>query len=113
MQTRTVSVNGSVTTAPADSPWLRLDTWAGGQIGFQTVVSGTVVYNVETTFQDTDDPFSPVASPVWDSTLSGVDGMASNTSGNIPCIPVFIKINLTSGTGTVAMTVTQSLNAPL
>lgn len=109
MQTRTVSVTGA-----GDSPWLRLDTWAGGQIGFQAVVSGTVSsYTVSTTFDDTDSAFSPVAVPTWDSSLTNVDGASATTSGTIWAIPTFIKATINTGTGTVALTVTQSLNVPL
>ena len=108
MQTRSVSITG-----PGDSPWIRLDTWAGGQVGFQTAVTGTVAYTVYTTFDDTDDPFNPVASPVWDSILTGVDGAFTGTSGSIQVIPTFIKATINTGTGTVRLTVTQSLNAPL
>jgi hypothetical protein len=111
MFTRTVSVGPNAST-PADSQWLRLDEWAGGQIGFQCVVSGTVVYNVETTFDDPNSPLNPVASPTWDSTLSGINGYALSVSGSIEAVPLYIKVNLTSGTGSVALTVSQSLSVP-
>jgi len=109
MQTRTVSVTGT-----GDSPWLRLDTWAGGQIGFQAVTTGSVTsYTISTTFDDPDSPFYPVAVPTWDSSLTNVDGASSTTSGTIPAIPTFIKATINTGTGSVALTVTQSLNVPL
>ena len=108
MQKRTVSVTGA-----GDSPWLRLDDWAGGQIGFQAVPSGTVSsYSVLTTFDDPNDPFNPVAVPTWDSQLSGVNLASSAMSGFILCIPAYIKATIVTGTGTVALTVSQSLNAP-
>ena len=109
MQTRTISVTGV-----GDSPWLRLDTWAGGQVGFQAVVVGSVTsYTVSTTFDDPDSPFVPIATPIWDSTLTGVDGSATTTSGTLAAIPVFIKVTINTGIGTVRLTVTQSLNVPL
>lgn len=108
MQTRTVSVTGA-----GDSPWLRLDEWAGGQVGFQAVTSGTVSsYSVLTTFDDPNDPINPVSSPTWDSALTGVNLASASTSGFIPCVPRYIKATIVTGTGTVALTVTQSLNAP-
>lgn len=112
MQPRTVSV-GPNASANTDSPWLRLDDFAGGQISFQAIVTGTVNYSVQITNDDTDSPFNPVATPNWDSTLTGVSGATTNAYGAINFIPTFIKVNLASGTGSVAMTVTQSLNAPL
>lgn len=110
MFARIVSVGPNATT-PADSPWLRLDEWAGGQIGFQAVVTGTVsAYTISVTFDDPNDPLNPVASPNWDSTLTGVDSASANSIGTIPCIPRYIKATLTTGTGSVALTVTQSLS---
>lgn len=108
MQKRKVSVTGT-----GDSPWIRLDEWAGGQVGFQAVVTGTVSsYTVSTTFDDPDDPVYPVSSPTWDSTLTGVNLASATTSGYLPCVPSYIKATIVTGTGTVALTVTQSLNAP-
>ena len=108
MQTRKVSVTGA-----GDSPWIRLDEWSGGQIGFQAVVSGTVSsYSISTTFDDPDDPVYPVVTPVWDSSLTGVNLASATVSGFIPCVPRYIKATIVTGTGTVALTVTQSLNAP-
>ena len=109
MQPRTTSVTGT-----GDSPWIRFDDWAGGQIGFQAVVTGTVSsYTLSTTFDDPNDLFNPVASPNWDSVLTGVDGASTIVSGSIACVPKYIKATINTGTGTVALTVTQSLNAPL
>lgn len=111
MFTRTVSVGPNATT-PVDSPWLRLDEWAGGQICFQTTVTGTVNYTVSTTNDDPNSILNPVASPNWDSTLTGVSGVTSNAYGAMNAVPTYIKINLASGTGSVSMTVTQSLSVP-
>lgn len=110
MFTRTISV-GPGATNPSDSPWLRLDEWAGGQVGFQAVVTGTVTaYTISTTFDDPNDPINPVSVPTWDSTLTGIDGATTTASGSLSCIPRYIKITLTTGTGSVALTVTQSLS---
>jgi len=107
MQTRTVSITGT-----GDSPWLRLDEWAGGQVGFQAVATGTVTYSLQTTFDNPDSPFNPVASPTWDGTLTGVTDYSQTTSGYLLALPTFIKATITAGTGTVALTVSQSLNVP-
>lgn len=109
MFTRTVSVSAT----PGDSPWLRLDEWAGGQVGFQAVVTGSVsAYTISTTFDDPNDILNPVAVPTWDSTLTGIDGASASASGYIACVPRYIKATLTTGTGKVALTVTQSLSVP-
>lgn len=111
MQPRTVTV-GPNASANTDSQWFRLDDWAGGQISYQTTVTGTVAYSIQITNDDPNSPTNPVASPNWDATLTGVTGATTNAYGSLNFVPTFIKINLASGTGTVSMTVTQSLNAP-
>lgn len=111
MQPRTVTV-GPLASANTDSQWFRLDDWAGGQISYQTTVTGTVNYSIAITNDDPNSPTNPVASPNWDTTLTGVSGATASAYGSLNFIPTFIKINLASGTGTVSMTVTQSLNAP-
>lgn len=111
MFTRTVSV-GPNASANTDSQWLRLDEWAGGQVCFQTTVTGTVNYSVLTTNDDPNSILNPVASPNWDSSLTGVSAATANAYNVIGGIPTYIKVNLASGTGSVSMTVTQSLSVP-
>ena len=113
MQTRTVSVGPGATT-PADSQWLALDTWAGGQISYQAVVTGTVSYAIQTTNDDPNSVWNPipVANVTWDSNITGVANQTSSTSGTFTGVPVYIKVALASGSGSVALTVTQSSNVP-
>src|ERR1700722_7693226 len=111
MQTRTVSVGPGAGT-PADSQWLALDTGGGGQVSYQGVFSGTVVYSIQTTNDDPNSVWNPVTSPTWDSNITGEANQASTTSGTFTGVPVFIKVALASGSGSVTMTVTQSSNVP-
>lgn len=113
MLTRTTTVGPSA-SGGTFSNLLRMDEWAGGQIGFQTVVTGTATYSVVTSFDDPNDPVNPVplASMTWDSVLSGVNNYTQGTTGDIKVIPRYIAIEIASGSGSVAMTVTQSLNVP-
>ena len=113
MQTRTVSVGPGATT-PADSQWLALDTWAGGQISYQAVVTGTVSYAIQTTNDDPNSVWNPipVANVTWDSNITGVSGATASTSGTFTGIPSYIKVALASGSGSVTMTVTQSSSVP-
>jgi hypothetical protein len=104
--TRTKSIGPNA--APGDSGWLRLDNWAGGQITFQTTVSGTVNYSLMTTNDDPNDLINPVANPNWDSGLTGVVGTIANAYGALEAVPTYIKIALASGNGKVSLTVTQS-----
>jgi hypothetical protein len=103
--TKKVGPNAAANT---DSGWLRLDEYAAAPVTFQTSVVGSVVYSVLTTNDDPNSLINPVASPVWDSTLTGVVGATANAYGVLEAIPAYIKINLASGTGSVSMTVTQA-----
>lgn len=93
---------------PGDSGWLRLDEWAGGPITFQTTVTGSVTYDILTTNDDPNSLINPVASPNWDSTLTGIVGATANAYGVLSAVPTYIKIRLDGGTGSVSMTVTQA-----
>lgn len=112
MQKRTVTVGPSASAFPADSPWMKLDPWASGAIGWQAVVAGTVSYSVLTTFDDPNDPMNPVATPTWDSVLTGISAYTATTSGMLSVSPAYIKVTLASGSGSVALTVVQSSSVP-
>jgi hypothetical protein len=103
--TKTVGPNAAANT---DSEWLRLDNWAGGEISFQAVLTGSGSYSILTTNDDPNDLINPVANPVWDTALTGVVGATANTYGTINVIATYMKATLLSGTGKVALTIIQS-----
>lgn len=101
---------GPNASAGSDSHWLRLDEWAGGDITFQTTVSGSVVYDIDTTNDDPNSLINPVAinNVNWDSNLTNIVGASANAYGTLVGVPTYMKIHLQSGTGKVTLTVTQS-----
>lgn len=107
----TVGTNGI-----GGSPWVRFDDFAPSNISIQCNVSGTVNYTVQSTLDDPNDPFNPVApaNMVWinSSDLAVVSANSSQQS-NFLFTPKYAKILVNSGTGTVTATFLQSSNGPI
>ena len=77
-------------------------------IGLQAVVTGTVTYNIEYTLDDTQaDGFNP-ATAQWNVMAAPFSAAQVTTAGafTTPCRG--ISINITAGTGSVALTIAQS-----
>lgn len=104
------------TSGVASSRWLRLDSWAFSQVGLQVDVSGTVNYTVQQSFDDPNDPVSPVAlaSMTWaNSSDSNVVSKTGAAQSYYAYAPTFVRITLNSGTGSVTMTAAQYGNVPV
>lgn len=91
------------TTTVASSPWVRFDEYISAPAGGQAVVTGTANYMVETTFDNPDSFSNPVApsAVVWDSTMSPIVGAAATASFQMAAVPVFARVTLNSGSGSV------------
>lgn len=113
----TVGTNGVAST-----PWVRLDEWAPPFVSIQCDVSGTVNYTVQSS---SDDPNSPTNSVLpsamnWvnspDASAVGATGTVQTTFGGfnayVALFPLWVRVLLNSGTGTVTATVVQSGVAP-
>jgi hypothetical protein len=99
------------TSSVAASRWVRLDEWALPQTAIQCVASGTVNFTVQQTLDDPNDPVSPVprTSVTWvnhpDTALVGATG---TVQGNYGYAPLYARVLLNSGTGSVRATFNQS-----
>jgi hypothetical protein len=104
------------TSDVASSRWIRFDDWAPSAIGIQCTVSGTVNYTVQQTLQDPNSPTNPVAAAdvVWvshpDTDLVAATGTAQ---GNYAYPPVYARVTLNSGSGSVSGTFLQASNGPI
>lgn len=106
----TVGTNGV-----ASSPWVRLDNWAFPQISIQCNVTGTVNYTVQQTLDDPNSPTDPVAPYLvtWvNSSDTAVVGATSTVQSNYAFVPIFARVLLNSGTGSVTARFVQAGNAP-
>lgn len=99
MKSTVISQTGAGTTA-----WIVVDTWKESfHVAVACVVTGTVDYDVEHTY---DDVLRGVTATAW--TNADMDGKTANAAAsyNYPIKAIRLKVN--SGSGTVAMTVLQS-----
>lgn len=104
----TVGTNGVAATE-----WVRLDQWPIPATSIQCTVTGTVNYTVQSTLDDPNSPTDPVMidAVTWvDSSDTGVVGATATKQSNFTFVPVFARVLLNSGTGTVRSTFAQSGN---
>lgn len=102
----TVGTNGV-----AQSPWIRLDSWASRSTALTCVVSGTVNYTVQTSSDDPNGPTSIVApaSMTWFSAPdTALQAATTSTQSSLDFVPLWVRVLLNSGTGTVTLTATQA-----
>jgi hypothetical protein len=107
--TRTVGPGAAANTP---SEMIRLDEWADAPLGIQVSVQGVVTYTVEHSFDDPNDLISPVpfAQMYWGTDL--VPLAASGGGGNsitfsMATAPLWMRIVLNSGAGSVKLVVQQ------
>jgi len=104
-------------TNTVSSPWVRFDDFAPSNISIQCSVSGSATYTVQSSLDDPNDPFSPVASSamVWVNTSDTAVVAATTTQqSNFLFAPKFARVILTTtSTGSVSTTMLQSSNGPI
>lgn len=112
--TVTVGTNGV-----ASSPWVRFDNYAAAaQVAIQLTASGTVNYTLQQTLDDPNRTTNNVVTNTYQTARSAVTWVSSSDSNavgatstvqtNYSMAPVFARILLNSGTGTVTGTFTQA-----
>ena len=111
--TVTVGTNGV-----ASSQWVNLDTWAGGTIVSQAVVSGTVNYTIQVTNDDPDSYGNPIArtAVTWDGSAAGAaltNATTSQTWAGSPAAWCRVLLNSQTNPGYVRLTVVQHSNVPV
>ena len=97
------------------SDWVRFDDWAPNFITVQCNVTGTVSYTVQSTLDDPNSPTNPVAtgSVTWvDSSDTSVVAATATKQSYFQYAPVFARVKLNSGSGSVTATFLQSSNTP-
>lgn len=104
----TIGTNGI-----AGSAWVRLDTWANSYIAIQCTAAGTVNYTVQSTLDDPNSPTNPVlpVNVTWVATSdTAAVGATSTVQTNFGFCPLFARVLLNSGTGSVVTTFAQAGN---
>lgn len=90
---------------------IALDPWAFPQVAIQCSVSGTVNYTVQQTLDNPNDPVNPIARAnlQWvNHPDSNLVGASATVQGNYGYAPLFMRVIVNSGSGTVRLTVIQA-----
>jgi hypothetical protein len=98
------------------STLVRFDNFAPGPISVQVVVTGTVNYTVQVSNDDPNDPVSPVAqgSMTWSSSPdTAIVAQTASGYGTLVSVPLFARVLLNSGNGSVTASFVQSSNGPI
>ena len=93
------------------SPSIALDPWAFPQVAIQCSVTGTVNYTVQQTLDNPNDPVNPIArtSMQWvDHPDTNLVAATATMQGNYGYAPLFMRLVINSGSGSVRMTVIQA-----
>jgi hypothetical protein len=93
------------------SPSIALDPWAFPQVAIQCSVTGTVNYTVQQTLDNPNDPVNPIArtSMQWvDHPDTNLVAATATKQGNYGYAPLFMRVVINSGSGSVRMTVIQA-----
>lgn len=103
-------------TNTAASPWVRFDDFAPSNISVQCSVSGSATYTLQSSLDDPNDPFSPVAASAmtWVNTSDTAVVAATTTQqSNFLFAPKFARVLLTTtSTGSVRSTFLQNSAVP-
>lgn len=104
----TISVG---TNSIASSAWIRLDEFSSFPTAMQCSVTGTVNYSVQQTLQDPNSPYSPMAAYLvqWVATADpNVVGATTTQQSSYTYAPLYSRVLLNSGAGSVSFVVSQS-----
>jgi hypothetical protein len=117
-----ISVNAALTAAitvgtsgVGYSPWVRFDEWALPQIAIQCTVVGTVNYTLQQTLDDPNSPTNPVLpqNVYWQQTSdTNGQGATGAIQSNYAYAPLYGRVLLNSGSGSVTATYSQAGAVP-
>lgn len=83
-----------------------LDYYGRPEVSLQVVVTGTVNYTIQQTL---DNPLEAGVTPTWFSHPdANLVAQTVNRQGNYAYIPVAVRVQLTSGSGSVVLTAVQA-----
>ena len=99
MKPMSVSLTGTGTSSPVPVDY----TQVGFVVGVATVVTGTVTYSIQHTY---DDVLDGSVVPTW-FTDTNLLGKTAHVDGSFVSLIRAVRINIISGTGSVRMTVLQ------
>lgn len=111
--TASAAVTGNITVGTNDiasSPWVMFDPYAFPQISLQCDVTGTVNYTVQQTLDDPNSTTNPTAAynVVWfDNPDANLVAETVSRQGSYAIAPLYARVTLNSGSGSVKSTFIQ------
>lgn len=90
---------------------IALDPWAFPQVAIQCSVTGTVNYTIQQTLDNPNDPVNPIAraSVQWvNHPDTNLVGATTTVQGNYGYAPLYMRVVINSGSGSVRLTVIQA-----
>ena len=108
----TSSVTIGTAAAPFFSRAIRLDEWADTPVSVSVVAVGTANFTVQHSFDEGPDSLTnpiPLSAMVWESSLVPVQGVSGigSSSFALPATPLWLRLVLNSGSGSVRMVAVQ------
>jgi hypothetical protein len=110
------AITGIGTSGVGGSRWVSFDAFAPSMISIQCNATGTIDYTLQTTLNDPNDPITPVTpvNAAWvNSSDTAVVNATATKQSNFMFAPVYARILINSGAGSVAATFLQSSSVPL
>ena len=110
------AITGIGTSGVGGSRWVSFDAFAPSMISIQCNATGTIDYTLQTTLNDPNDPSTAVTpvNVVWvNSSDSAVVNATATKQSNFMFCPIYARILINSGAGSVAATFLQSSSVPL
>ena len=90
------------------SPVIPIDQYqAPTNIGLAVIVTGTVTFSVQHTFDDVFSPTFDPATATWFNHPT-LNGLTANADGNYMAPPRGVRLNLTAGTGSARLVLVQA-----
>ena len=97
----------TVSGAPTNGTVIPLDIYLDGEVALGVVVTGTITFTVEYTYDDVwDENFNP-ATATWFS-VTGLTGGSADADAVLTAPPRAVRIRTTAGTGSAVLAVIQS-----
>lgn len=105
--TVSATVTGNITSGTngvASSPWVMFDPYSFPQVSLQCDISGSANYTVQQTLDDPNSPTDPTVAynMVWiNNPTAALVGATTSQQGSYAIAPLYAKVTLNSGTGSV------------
>lgn len=109
---RPIVLTGATAGATGGPPIAAMDPWGYPSVSVQCSATGTISFDVQVSNDDPNSPTNPVSltAMTWSST--GAVGATASALVSLPFVPLYVRVLVNSGTGSVRATIVQAGPAP-